>query len=153
MSEDRTQQLPDDGVRLILARLDSMNARFDRMEKRLDSMDTRLTALEEKVERRLHDTRPIWEQVLSRLTDIESRLTDIESRLTNIEARLTDVETRLSGVESGLDSVEKRLEKVEGEVYDLGRKFRVFNADTLKLQDTQEDLGERLRRLESERAK
>lgn len=84
MSEDRTQQLPDDGVRLILARLDSMNARFDRMETRLDSMDARLTALEDKVERRLHDTRPIWEQVLSRLTDIDARLTDIEKRLEKV---------------------------------------------------------------------
>jgi chromosome segregation ATPase len=125
MSEDRTQQLPDDGVRLILARLDSMDARFDRMEMRFDSMESRLTALEEKVDRRLQDTRPIWEQVLSRLTDIEARLT----------------------------SVEKRLEALESEVYDLGRKFRVFNADILKLQDKQEDLGERLRRLESERTK
>ncbi|HYY95806.1 MAG TPA: hypothetical protein VE713_14985 [Pyrinomonadaceae bacterium] len=70
-----------------------MDSCFDRMETRLDSMDARLTALEEKVDRRLHDTRPIWEQVLSRLTDVE-----------------------------------KRLEGVESEVYDLGRKFRVFNA-------------------------
>ena len=82
MSEDGTQQLPDNGVRQILALLNSIN--------------TRLTALEEKVDRRLQETRPIWEQVLSRLTDIE---------------------TRLSGVESRLDSVEKRLEKVEDEVY------------------------------------
>jgi len=91
----------------------------------LSSINERLTALEEKVDRRLQDTRPIWEQVLSRLTDIEARLT----------------------------SVEKRLEAVESEVYDLGRKFRVFNADILKLQDKQEDLGERLQQIESERAK
>ena len=61
MSEDRRQQLPDDGVRLILARF--------------DSFETRMTALEDKVERRLQDTRPIWEQVLVRLTAVEERLT------------------------------------------------------------------------------
>ncbi len=75
------------------------------------------------------------------------------SRLTEIEARLTNVETRLTSVEERLTNVETRLEAVESEVYDLGRKFRVFNADILKLQDRQEDLGERLRRLESERTK
>jgi predicted nuclease with TOPRIM domain len=68
MSEDRTQQLPDDGVRLLLARFDSMDSRFD-------LMDTRLTALEDKVDRRLQETRPIWEQVLTRLTAVEEQLT------------------------------------------------------------------------------
>ena len=139
MSEDRTQQLPDDGVRLILARLDSMDARFDRMETRLDSMNARLTTLEEKVDRRLHDTRPIWEQALSKLTDIETRLTNIETRLTAIELRL--------------DNVEKRLEKVEGEVYVVKRRMRVFTDDILKIQDTQEDFDERLQQIESERTK
>lgn len=61
MSEDTTRQLPDDGVRLILARF--------------DSLETRLTALEDKVERRLLDTRPIWEQVLVRLAEVEEQLT------------------------------------------------------------------------------
>jgi hypothetical protein len=61
MSEDTAQRLPDDGVRLILARF--------------DSLETRLTALEDKVERRLQDTRPIWEQVLTRLTEGEEQLT------------------------------------------------------------------------------
>jgi hypothetical protein len=61
MSEDTAQRLPDDGVRLILARF--------------DSLETRLTALEDKVERRLQDTRPIWEQVLTRLTEGDEQLT------------------------------------------------------------------------------
>jgi predicted nuclease with TOPRIM domain len=34
-----------------------------------------MTALEDKVERRLQDTRPIWEQVLTRLTDVEEQMT------------------------------------------------------------------------------
>jgi len=128
MSEDRTQQLPDGDMKQVLALLGSINTR-------LDSMDARLTALEDKVERRLHDTRPIWEQVLSRLTDIETRLTNIETRLTAVESRL--------------DNVEKRLEKVEGEVYGLKRRMRVFTEDILKIQDTQEDFDERLRQIES----
>jgi tetrahydromethanopterin S-methyltransferase subunit G len=71
MSEDRTQQLPNDALRQILARFDSMNARFD-------SFEARLTALEDKVDRRLQETRPIWEQVLDRLTKVETRLGKVE---------------------------------------------------------------------------
>jgi DNA repair exonuclease SbcCD ATPase subunit len=95
MSEDRTQQLPDDGVRLLLARF--------------DLLDTRLTELEDKVDRRLQETRPIWEQVLDRLTKVETR-----------------------------------FGKVEDEVFWLGRNFRNWTRDVLKLQEKYEDLEERI---------
>src|SRR4051812_47281793 len=119
MSEDATQHLPNDALRQILARF--------------DAMDARLTALEDKVDRRLQETRPIWEQVLVRLTAIEERLTKVEERLTAVEERLTKVETRLG--------------KVEDEVDSLGRKFRVFNSDILKLQNRDDDLTERMDRI------
>jgi hypothetical protein len=61
MSEDRTQNLPGGDMGEVLSILRSIN--------------TRLTALEDKVERRLQDTRPIWEQVLTRLTEVDERLT------------------------------------------------------------------------------
>jgi septal ring factor EnvC (AmiA/AmiB activator) len=84
-------------------------------------MDARLTALEDKVDRRLQETRPIWEQVLTRLT--------------NVVERLTHVEQELAGVKEGLAKVEARLEKVEDEVDGLGRKVSIFNKDILKIQD------------------
>lgn len=99
-------------------------------------MDARLTAPEDKVERRLHDTRPIWEQVLERLTAVEERLTKVEERLAGVEERLTGVEARLG--------------KVEDEVYGLHCKVRVFSIDIVKLQDKDDDLEERLKRIETE---
>ena len=61
MSEDTTRNLPAGDLGEVLSILRSVN--------------TRLTALDDKVERRLHDTRPIWEQVLTRLTEVDERLT------------------------------------------------------------------------------
>lgn len=60
MSEETTQNLPNDGLQQILARLDSIGAR--------------LTTLENKVDRRLQETRPIWEQVLARLDNLENEM-------------------------------------------------------------------------------
>jgi chromosome segregation ATPase len=100
MSEEITHQFPKDGFNLILARLDSIYSR--------------LTTLEEKVDKRLMETRPIWEQVLVRLGSIESR-----------------------------------LDRVEDELHDLSRKFRAFLKDVVRLQDAQEDLDERVQKLES----
>jgi chromosome segregation ATPase len=122
MSEDRTQNLPSGDMGEVLSIL--------------RSIDTRLTALEDKVERHLHDTRPIWEQVLTRLTAVEERLTAVEERLTKVEERLTGVEVRLG--------------KVEDEVYGLHRKVRIFSVDIVKLQDKDDDLEERLKRMETE---
>jgi hypothetical protein len=67
MSENSTQNMPHDG--------------FERILKRLDSIDTRLSTLEDKVDRRLQETRPIWEQVLARLDKVEGRLDGFETRL------------------------------------------------------------------------
>jgi chromosome segregation ATPase len=132
MSEDRTQNLPRGDLGEVISILRSIDGR-------LTSVETRLVALEDKVDRRLQETRPIWEQVLVRLT--------------NVEERLTNVEQELVGVKQGLDKVEARLGKVEAEVDNLGRKFRLFNEDILKLQNKQDDLKERLDRIDSEHAR
>ena len=71
MSEDPTQNLPQDGLRQILARLDSIDSRLSNVENRLSNVEGRLSALEDKVDRRLQETRPIWEQVLTRLDSLE----------------------------------------------------------------------------------
>ena len=124
MSDELTQQLPNDLLRQILARLDSMDARFDRveqrldrmetrldsMEHRLDSMDTRLIALEEKVDRRLQETRPIWEGVLEQLKNINARLDGVEKEISTTRRwfRNTFIE-----VSRDHDSLEERVENIE----------------------------------------
>src|SRR5580765_6196158 len=69
MSEDTTQNFPNDVSRLILARLDSIDRRLDGMDQSLDSMDQRL----EKLEIRAYDTKPIWERALAELTELSKR--------------------------------------------------------------------------------
>lgn len=93
MEEDSTKELSNNELlRMILTRLDSIEARLDSMETRLDSMETRLdsmdarltsvetrlTTLEEKVERRLMETRPIWESVLEQLKEVNGRIDRLE---------------------------------------------------------------------------
>ena len=106
MSEDRTQQLPDDGVKLILARL--------------DSLDARMTALEEKVDRRLQETRPIWEQVLSRLDGIESRLEVMEGDVKVLRRKFrayiqdqAEREERHDDLKEDLEEIDKRVSLLE----------------------------------------
>jgi chromosome segregation ATPase len=96
MSEETTQNIPD-------------GRSFEqRVFARFDSLDARLTTLEERVDVRLHETRPIWEAVLSRLDNIES------------------------------------------EMKAINRRVRVLHDDILRAREDQEDLRERVTKLESE---
>ena len=95
MSEGPTQNLSQDGLRQILARLDSIDSRLSNVENRLSNVEGRLSALEDKVDRRLQETRPIWEQVLVRLDGFENRLVSFESRFDSFDRRLDSFEIEL----------------------------------------------------------
>jgi tetrahydromethanopterin S-methyltransferase subunit G len=96
MSEEPTQDLPQDGVRLILARL--------------DSVDERLTTLEDRVDRRLQETRPIWEQVLARLDSLES---EVRTGFRRIERNVGTLIKDVLEVRADQRDLEDRMDKIE----------------------------------------
>ncbi len=124
VSEEPTQNLPQDGVERILARLD---------------------ALEDKVERRLQDTRPIWEQVLARLDGIDSRLDSIESRLDSVERRLESLESRVTALEVEMRTLR---EEVRSSLQQFELQVEVLTRDVRDVRAKQLDLDRRLARLE-----
>ena len=134
MSEDLTQNFPKGDLKLILSRLDSigihlnsmdarlgsMDARFnsievclEKIEMRLDAMDARLTAHEERVERRLLETRPIWEGVLEQLKEANERLNRVENESKDFRRMFRAAFSDLSRVQEDFD---ERLDKLEGRV-------------------------------------
>ncbi len=63
MNEEPTLQLPNNDLKLILTRLDSIDARL------------------EKLEARAYDTKPIWEKALAELIELGRRVDSIDRRL------------------------------------------------------------------------
>jgi hypothetical protein len=82
MSEEITQQLPNDLLKLILARLD---------------------ALEEKVDKRLQETRPIWESMLAELKEVKNDYKDFRRLFHSTFASLV----------RGQEDIVERLDKLE----------------------------------------
>ena len=80
MSEDTTRDLDSTGSfeERVLAELTMMRTDFN---NRFDSLGNRLVSLEDKVDARLRETRPIWEGVQKRLTEIESALSELNRQL------------------------------------------------------------------------
>ncbi len=110
MSEDLTQKLPPQSFEeRVLAEFAAMRQEFaavhshlaaleDRvvtLDTRLTSLESRLTSLEDKVDARLRETRPIWEGVLQRLTQIEAALDSFNRQLRSLIADTYQIRARV----------------------------------------------------------
>jgi len=76
-----------------------LNTRMTSLEDRVLSIDVRLISLEEKVDARLRETRPIWEGVQQRLTEIEKSVTTISRHFKTMVSESFDLRSRLEKLE------------------------------------------------------
>jgi hypothetical protein len=86
-----------------------MNFRLAAVEENVVATNQRITALEEKVDTRLHDTRPMWEKVFSELREFKA---EMKTSLRDINRELTNLQL---GFARRYADVDERLEKLEGE--------------------------------------
>ena len=120
MSEEPTQNLPQTFEERVLAefaalrrefaaqremitqlntRMTSLEGRMTSLEDRVLSIDVRLASLEDKVDARLRETRPIWEGVQQRLTEIEKSVTTISRHFKTMVSESFDLRSRLEKLE------------------------------------------------------
>jgi predicted nuclease with TOPRIM domain len=118
MSEDLTQNLPDSFERRVLAEFAAMRTDFAAVKRELSeqhemltqvhtralSLDARLSSLEDKVDARLRETRPIWEGVQLRLTNIESELSNLNRQFRSLLADIFQVRVRVEKLEDAQQS-------------------------------------------------
>ena len=94
----------------VFARFDSMDARFDKIEGRLDTIeenvgvrfalvDVRLEKLEQLVDKRLLETRPIWESVQFELRRINARLDQFVQEIFDLRADQSVLRKRVDALE------------------------------------------------------
>lgn len=98
MSEETTRNFPGDDLK-------GIHARFD-------SLDGRLTTLEDKVDRRLQETRPIWEQVLAKLDGLE---TEMRRGFRKLDRQMSELAGDVIEVRVAQHDLEKRMDKLEDE--------------------------------------
>ena len=124
MSEDKTKEMngPRSCEERVFARFDTVDERFERIEGRLVNVEIRISKLEE----RQYDTKPIWEQVLAEIVEINTRLDKMDARFDKQDAELAN----------GFRSIE--------------RKMDVLNKYFLETRADQRYLDDRLEKLESQ---
>ena len=92
MSEDLTRRMPGSFEERVLAELAAI-----RQENA--QLGAGLITLEEKVDARLRETRPIWEGVQQRLTEIEKGLDKLNRQFRSFVADAFDLRTRVEKLE------------------------------------------------------
>lgn len=96
MSEDLTKKLPNsDRDSLILTAMQNLDTHvrssFDQLVGWIGSIDSRLKNLEQKVEERLHDTRPIWHKVVADIGELQSGQNRLEEGLHKLNSTVQEV--------------------------------------------------------------
>ena len=74
MNEDPTQNLPQTSFEeRVLATLAAIRSDIATLDTRMTTLDARLSSLEEKVDRRLQETRPMWEGVQAQIKQLDGK--------------------------------------------------------------------------------
>jgi chromosome segregation ATPase len=138
MSEDKTKEM--NGSKSFEERVFE---RFERIEGRLVNVEIKISKLEE----RQYDTKPIWEQVLAAIAEINSRLASMDGRFDAMDARFDAIDARF-------DRVDSRFDKLETDMDDgfrrVARKMEVLNDSFLEMQADQPYLDRRLEKIEAQ---
>ena len=93
------------------------------------------------------DSRSFEERVFARFDALDARLDRFESRLTSLEEK---ADARLRETRPIWEAMQARLEDIEGEVKSVNRRLRILHEDILNTKEGQEELRERIEKLESE---
>ncbi|HYV04120.1 MAG TPA: hypothetical protein VFB82_06035 [Blastocatellia bacterium] len=115
-SDDPTIKLPSEGLEQLRELTAPMYAfekplqQFEKQVAAIPKIEEQVSALDQKVDQRLHETRPIWEGVLAELRDFRAQTeTEVEGirqridtfvvELFEVRVRQRDFETRLRVLE------------------------------------------------------
>jgi chromosome segregation ATPase len=101
MDENVTRERPDarSFEERVFARFDALDERMSRLEDRVSKIDNRLSSLEEIVDRRLQETRPIWEAVQAKLEHIDTKLDVVVADLYEIRTDIVKLNKRVTTLE------------------------------------------------------
>ena len=170
MSEDKTKEMNESRSfeERVFARFDAVDERFERIDERIEGRLVNVEIRISKLEERQYDTKPIWEQVLAAIVEINTRLDKMDARFDGIDVRLDKMDARFDGIDVRLDKMDARFDGIDARLdkldarfdkhdADLGNGFRsverkmyVLNKYFLKTRADQRYLDDRLEKLESQ---
>ena len=102
MSENLTEELPA-----------SDSDKLTSILTTVQTLETRLAGLEQKVEERLHDTRPIWQKVVTDLGELRAEVRDIRTSQRDAVRRMSVFHDTLIAMQADYRDIYDRVRGLE----------------------------------------
>jgi flagellar motility protein MotE (MotC chaperone) len=104
-SDDKTEKLPlEDSAKRLRELTDSSYAleiRLQQFEKQAAGIEEQVAALDQKLDKRLRDTRPIWEGVLAEVQAIKGKIELLIQDNFEMRATYHALQMRIESLEAG----------------------------------------------------
>ena len=105
---------------------ESLGGKVDRLIAVVQSMDSRLETLDEKVDKRLRETQPIWESVQAQISELResqqslldshrSLVEDVGALRADVAGLRAEVASLRADTEKGFRTFDRRMERQIGE--------------------------------------
>jgi septal ring factor EnvC (AmiA/AmiB activator) len=142
MSEDLTKKLANGDIETrILTTVQNIETLFrsslDQLVSWVSSIDARLKHLEQRVEERLHDTRPIWHKVVADIGDLQSSQKRFEQGQDGLRAEIRELNNSVRTVSrdqivinDGLRRIQVDLHNFDERLHTCETKRRAPNSST-----------------------
>ena len=106
--------MPEETTRdLIVDRFDRLSALVQECIHRQELTEARIESLDQKIEQRLHDTRPMWEALQHRMDDLQQRMEQLQQKSEHLEQRIGEMDQRM---QAELKEVNRQIAELRGEI-------------------------------------
>ena len=82
----------------------------------LGSLDSRLASLAKREEERDYDTKPIWNRVLTELSDLNTKVTDLDTKVTGLDTKVTELDTKVTELDKHMGNFDRKLDIMNKEL-------------------------------------
>jgi archaellum component FlaC len=151
MSEDKTKEMNESRSfeERVFARFDAVDERFERIDERIEGRLVNVEIRISKLEERQYDTKPIWEQVLAAIVEINTRLDKMDARFDGIDVRLDKMDARFDGIDVRLDKMDARFDGIDARLDKMDTRFDGIDARLDKMDARFDGIDARLDKLDA----
>ncbi|HEU5459955.1 MAG TPA: hypothetical protein VFU83_05640 [Pyrinomonadaceae bacterium] len=92
----------------------------------LESLDGRLASLEKREEERAYDTKPIWNRVLTEISEVKIDVSEVKTDVAELKTDVSVLKTDVSELKTEVSELHKHMDSFD-------RKLDIVNKDLLQV--------------------
>jgi predicted nucleic acid-binding Zn-ribbon protein len=105
----------------------------EKVLSQLESLDGRLASLEKREEERAYDTKPIWNRVLTELTEVKTDVSELKTDVSGLKADVSGLKADISGLKTDMSGLKTEVSELHEHMRSFDRKLDIVNKDLLQV--------------------